>query len=57
MNSVLCQVRYSRHGEPGLFDNSPLLGDLFPRPKRRRRRGGAAQAGEAAVDRSDAQAP
>ncbi len=46
--------RLDRYCEPGLFDGSPLLSDLVPRPKRRRRRVGAAQAGDDA-DRSDAQ--
>ncbi len=49
--------RLDRYCEPGLFEDSPLLSDLFPRPKRRRRRGGAAQAGDRPGDRVDARWP
>ena len=49
--------RLDRYCEPNLFDDSPLLSNLVPRPKRRRRRGSAPQAGQAPVDRTDAQAP
>ena len=38
--------RLDRYCDPGLFNDSPLLGDLVPRPRRRRRGG---------VDRSGAQ--
>jgi hypothetical protein len=49
--------RLDRYCEPGLFEDSPLLGDLFPRPKRRRRRGGAPQAGGGGGERPEAQIP
>src|SRR5208337_2490033 len=45
--------RLDRYCEPNLFDDSPLLSNLVPRPKRRRRRGSAPQAGQAPVDRTD----
>ncbi len=38
--------RLDRYCSPDLFDDSPLLGDLVSRPRRRRRRGGAPQAGD-----------
>ena len=38
--------RLDRYCDPGLFNESPLLADLVPRPKRRRRRSGAPQTGE-----------
>jgi len=40
--------RLDRYCDPGLFNDSPLLGDLVPRPRRRRRGG---------VDHSGAQTP
>ncbi len=33
--------RLDRYCDPGLFNDSPLLADLVPRPRRRHRRGGA----------------
>jgi hypothetical protein len=44
--------RLDRYCDSGDFNDSPLLYDLAPRPRRRRSRGGAPQA--AAADRSDA---
>ncbi len=49
--------RLDRYCDPGLFNDSPLLGDLVPRPRRRRRRGGAPQAGDGGSELSDAQTP
>jgi transposase-like protein len=48
--------RLDRYCEPGLFDVSPLMSNLVPRPRRRRQRVGAAQAGDDA-DWSDARTP
>jgi hypothetical protein len=47
--------RLDRYCEPGLFVASPLLADLAPRPRRRRRRGGAPRAIDAGLDPSEAQ--
>ena len=49
--------RLDRYCEPDLFNDSPLLGDLVPQPKRRRPRRGAPRASGAGADRSDAQTP
>ena len=49
--------RLDRYCDPGLFNDSPLLFDLVPRPRRRRRRGGAPQAGDGGSELSDAQTP
>jgi hypothetical protein len=38
--------RLDRYCEPNIFDNAPLLHDLFPRRKRRPRHRGAAQGAE-----------
>ena len=46
--------RLDRYCEPGLFDGSPLLGDLVPRPKRRRRAPARRGRARRAFDRSDA---
>ena len=47
--------RLDRYCDPGLAD-SPLVADLVPRPKRRRRRFRPPQAGESDADRPDAPA-
>jgi hypothetical protein len=47
--------RLDRYCEPDLFEGSPLLADLTPRPRRRRRRGGAPQAIDAGLEPSEAQ--
>src|SRR5208337_36188 len=49
--------RLDRYCDPGDFDDSHLLGDLVPRPRRRRRRGSAPQADGAPADRPDAETP
>jgi len=49
--------RLDRYCDPGIFNDSPLLADLVPRPRRRRLRGGAPQAGDAGSELSDAQTP
>ena len=47
--------RLDRYCEPGLFEGSPLLADLAPRPRRRRRRAGTPQAIDAGLDPSEGQ--
>ncbi len=49
--------RLDRNCDPGLFNDSPLLWDLAPRPKRRQSRSGARQAAVTPADQSDAQTP
>jgi len=49
--------RLDRYCEPDLFDDSPLLGDLFPRPRRRRPRRGARPAADGDAIETGAQPP
>jgi len=49
--------RLDRYCDPGLFNQSDLLYDLAPRPKRRRPRAAALQVGDAPADRPDAETP
>jgi hypothetical protein len=49
--------RLDRYCEPDLFADSPLLGDLFPRVRRRRPRRGPRLAADGDLDQPGAQPP
>ena len=49
--------RLDRYCEPDLFDDSPLLADLVPRPRRRRPRRGAQRAVHGVAGQPGAQPP